>query len=366
MNKNKSVMKDDLHIEFDKLNENFMSFNIEKIKDNGEDSDPLIIYRNKKVGLFVFDGLGGAGSKKISVGETIKTSAFLASRKVQELTNSFFEDAFYNNITIDSDFITRYKDYLKENLISYKTELKIEKSKIKSSLIKILPTTISGIIISEDKTNENKLTVYNIWAGDSRNYILSSQYGLVQLTTDDLKERGDAFKNLSSDSKMSNCISADNDFKINHYQHNSIATPVIFFSTTDGAFDYLPTPMHFEYLLLESIIKSSNLTELKQKLTLEFNNIAGDDVSMAFAYFGWDNYLTLKQGFTKRLKFIKAAFIEPIDELYQNLEKENEELENMKKKISKKRLEVNRLKTNLWTKYSLDYNHIINKNNTDL
>lgn len=366
MSKKNSTMKDDYNIDFDKLNENFMSFNMEKIKDNGEDSDPLIIYTNKKVGLFVFDGLGGAGSKKISVGETIKTSAFLASRKVQQLTKLYFDKVFTENIIINHKLIEDYKKYIVENLIKYKEDLKIEKSKIKSDLLKILPTTISGIIISEDKTNENKLTVYNIWAGDSRNYILSSQYGLVQLTTDDLKEQGDAFKNLSSDSKMSNCISADNEFRINHYRHNSIATPVIFFSTTDGAFDYLPTPMHFEYLLLESIVSSSNLKELKQKLNLELSNIVGDDVSMAFAYFGWDNYQTLKQDFVKRLNFIKTAFIEPIDELSQNLEKENEQLENMKKRISEKRLEMNKLKTNLWTKYSLDYNHIINKSNTDL
>ena len=53
------------------------------------------------------------------------------------------------------------------------------------------------------------------WAGDSRAYVLEPA-GVRQLSTDDLRDPGDAMANLRRDSVVSNAMSADTDFHVNY------------------------------------------------------------------------------------------------------------------------------------------------------
>lgn len=50
----------------------------------------------------------------------------------------------------------------------------------------------------------------------SRVYLLRPGPGLAQLTTDDIRDHGDAMANLRQDSVISNAMSADTAFVVNH------------------------------------------------------------------------------------------------------------------------------------------------------
>jgi serine/threonine protein phosphatase PrpC len=54
-----------------------------------------------------------------------------------------------------------------------------------------------------------------LWAGDSRAYVFEPA-GAHQLTTDDLRDPGDALANLRHDSVVSNAMSADTEFHVNY------------------------------------------------------------------------------------------------------------------------------------------------------
>ena len=94
-------------------------------------------------------------------------------------------------------------------------------------------------------------TAHVFWAGDSRAYVVTAD-GVAQLTTDDLRDPGDALANLRRDSVVSNAMSADTDFHVS-YRRVSCDAPFLLVGATDGCFGYVPTPMHFEHLLLRAL-----------------------------------------------------------------------------------------------------------------
>ena len=84
------------------------------------------------------------------------------------------------------------------------------------------------------------------WAGDSRAYVFDPD-GARQLSTDDLRDPGDALANLRHDSVVSNAMSADTEFHVS-YRRVELQAPFLLVCATDGCFGYVPTPMHFEHL----------------------------------------------------------------------------------------------------------------------
>jgi len=105
------------------------------------------------------------------------------------------------------------------------------------------------------------------WAGDSRAYLLDPRAGAQQLTTDDIKSGADAMRNLTDDSVMSNCISASADFHINH-RAVELEAPFVVLCATDGCYGYLPSPMHFEQLLLSTMAAAKD----KEASRVRMNN----------------------------------------------------------------------------------------------
>ena len=55
--------------------------------------------------------------------------------------------------------------------------------------------------------------------------------------------------NLRQDSVVSNAMSADTDFHVNH-RKVELRAPFLVAGATDGCFGYLRSPMHFEHLVL--------------------------------------------------------------------------------------------------------------------
>ena len=89
------------------------------------------------------------------------------------------------------------------------------------------------------------------WAGDSRAYAFTPS-GAHQLSTDDLRDPGDAMANLHHDSVVSNAMSADTEFQVG-YRRVELKAPFLLICATDGCFGYVPTPMHFEHLVLKAL-----------------------------------------------------------------------------------------------------------------
>ena len=136
-----------------------------------------------------------------------------------------------------------------------------------------------------------------IWAGDSRVYILSPSYGLQLLSLDDAKDAEDAMKSAS---EMENCISAGRSFHLN-YALYEMDGPGIVFCCSDGCFDYMQTPLHFEWLLLQTMLeyvpkaKQDNLgLALGCSIKDSMYQTIGDDTTMAGIIYGIESSSELK------------------------------------------------------------------------
>jgi hypothetical protein len=140
----------------------------------------------------------------------------------------------------------------------------------------------------------------------------------------------DAMSNLSDDGKLSNVISAINDFTLNHFGL-TISEPAVLITATDGCFGYFSTPMEFEYMLLDTLSASDNMEDWKDSLDSYIRKFTGDDYTMCVAVYGYKTFNALQKTYSKR----KA-------ELYEDY---ISKLENANMVV----------KTELWDKYKVTY-----------
>lgn len=282
-------------------------FNHGRKENGGEDSDPFIIVsKNNNWGAIgVFDGMGGSGSaiRTMSDGEK-HTDAYIASRLVRDTTLNYV----INNKKCGVDFDTKALSYaIKHDLDVKKEELNIVPSKLKSTMMKILPTTMAMMSWDIRKTG---IEIYSYWAGDSRNYILF-RGGLCQVSKDHARNGGDAMYNLHNDPPMSNCISQSEPFYISKLSFVS-NEPIILISCTDGCFGYLPSPMHFEKLLLDTLYISNNEKEWANNIDDALLCVSGDDYSIAITMIGL-SFNEWKKHMRSRYKYLIDKFIKPYD-----------------------------------------------------
>lgn len=263
----------------------------------------------------VCDGLGGAGMTKHTVLEdgaeslSERTSAYLGARIVSECVNSYYNRHHDELATIMSvrDRGERVKVLLEElkSEINDAFQLYMEKWQIEPSLgktKKTFPTTLASAMYFPQ---EDKLTVLTVWAGDSRVYALSPQKGLQLLSMDDAVN---AENEMNSASEMTNTISAGNSFRLN-YAIYEMDEPGIVFCCSDGCFDYRPSPLHVEWLILKTVLEYMPAAEGKD-LGVAFAESmrdtiypapVGDDTTMAGIIFGIDSDKAMKELYQKRM-----------------------------------------------------------------
>ena len=329
-----------------------VSFMNEKKKQNGEDSEPLVFLGKNISAVGVFDGMGGAGSTLHIYNGAEKTGAYIGSRSARDAAESFFKKL---NEKPKADIVNYdVVNGLKEAVKSFFNPLKKNyppkvKSGLKSSMIKEFPTTLAIVAVSGQ---EKAFSVDSYWAGDSRNFILT-QEGLFQLSIDDLENHADPYENLTSDSPLSNQISADKNFVINHISYKPKEAKFMVFCATDGCFGYYPTPMHFEYVFLKTLSESNSVEEWKETLMKEFDSTAADDISMAGLIYGYDNLDSLKGAILPRYKDLKKI----IDTYDYKINK----IEDAKSKVSVAESELMSFKQTAWNDYKQSYMSIINK-----
>lgn len=263
----------------------------EMVKDNGEDCFYYEAIDNNFI-IAALDGCGGSGSKKYE-NYSGKTGAYIASRAVCGGVKAWF---------CESNKDSELKNHVNEALSVCKQHAD-KAGRIMGSLGKAFPTT-AAIITGELKSSCIDVNCY--WAGDSRCYILDAS-GLHQLTTDDLDGQ-DAMSNLTNDGVMTNVINASTSFEI-HSKKLSFENPCILLTATDGCFGYLNSPMEFEHLLIDSLVKAKNMTEWKISLNERMNKVTGDDYTLCVAICGFADFEDIRTNFVKRNEYITEKYI---------------------------------------------------------
>lgn len=312
----------------------------EKKKGQGEDSDPIFLSFDKLTVIGVFDGMGGAGGAECESDFGIGfTKAYVASRIIKVAIENLIRQnpSIISQENIRDILIKTIEERYQQELQKYPPKSKV----LRSPLIKEYPTTLAITCVRKE---ESKYIIDSFWAGDSRNYIWTSE-GLFQISKDDLRGNLDPLQNLRDDAPMSNCIHADGKFSINHItiEGFSVSDKFIIISATDGCFGYYPSPMDFETTFSDCVRNSSNLSEFKKKLSQAFEDVTADDFSYSIAAFGFHDYKDIKKTLGKinntavRSYSIKrgryASFIRKREKLTQQIDLLNEELEGDINKI---------------------------------
>ena len=324
----------------------------EKIVREGEDAPPLMEILNHKGLIAVFDGMGGSGSAtyRTQNGDA-HSGAYHAARIVRNVVQNQFKEHF------GSSQKPSFRKALKEKLVTVLrqklSQLDTSPSRIKSSLSRKLPTTLTSIYFARES---EKCSCEVIWAGDSRAYLLLPQ-GLQQLSRDDVNESADVLADMNQDSPLTNCISADSDFELRHasFQFNQ---PAILIVATDGCFGYMRTPAHFEQMLLQCLQESGADEEWGDKIRKFLKPLASDDYSMALICLGWDNFGTIKNAFNERLDQVNRI-VAPIDQIISEITELDGKMNDLKKQKDDRLAKRNEIYTEFWQSYRTTYQKMI-------
>jgi serine/threonine protein phosphatase PrpC len=307
------------------------AFNLGKIPDHGEDSDP-ILRDGPDLGLVgVFDGMGGAGGTVYETPDGRRTGAYLASRIARDVVERRMLDLLEPDWRLNGEAAARDLQRAVQQALQQRLhELNAAPSGLRSRLIRALPTTMALVALQRTQPGGPIWTGHVFWAGDSRAYIFDAE-GACQLTTDDLRDPGDALVNLRRDSVVSNAMSADTEFHVN-YRRVELRAPFLAVCATDGCFGYLRTPMHFEHLVLGGLPEARNTAGWSSALQAEIAAVTGDDAAMSMLGVGAD-FNEFQKLFAPRVAELASEFIEPLDEVNDAVTRAERELDALRSRL---------------------------------
>ncbi len=325
-------------------------FNLAKIPDHGEDADPILRDGPDLALAGVLDGMGGAGGTIYETPDGPRTGAYLASRLARDVVETRMLDLLepdwnLNGTAAAEDLARSVRRALEERLV----ELKAPPSRLRSRLIRALPTTMALIAVQRTHRDGSTWAGHVFWAGDSRVYAFTAE-GAHQLHPDDLRDPGDAMANLHHDSVVSNAMSADTDFEV-HYRKVELKAPFLLVCATDGCFGYLPTPMHFEQLVLAPLAEVDDVDAWSQAVQARISEVTGDDAAMAAMGVGAD-LAGFAELFAPRIAALRDDFIAPLDQSGAAVREAEQALDQARRRLSEETAQ-------LWEAYQTGYEHFL-------
>lgn len=321
-------------------------FNLGKIPDQGEDSDPILRGGRDLALLAVFDGMGGAGGTVYETPDGPRTGAYLASRMARDVVERRMVDRLDPQWSLDGRAMAQeLRDAVKEALIARLAQLDAPKSGLRSKLLRALPTTMALVALQRRAPATDVWVAHVFWAGDSRAYVLEPD-SARQLTTDDLRDPGDAMANLRHDSVVGNAMSADTEFHVS-YRRVELRTPFVVVCATDGCFGYVRSPMHFEHLLLSHLLEADDAAAWSAAVQADVTAVTGDDAAMATLAFGAD-LDQLKAVFRPRAERLRDEQVKPIDDAMAEIAAAEEALEAARRREAETTAAA-------WQRYKPDY-----------
>ena len=322
-------------------------FNLAKIAGQGEDSDP-IVRDGRELGLVaVFDGMGGAGGTVYQTADGPRTGAYLASRLARDVDEQRMVTLLDPEWNLDGtaaaqDLQRSVRAALQERL----AELKAPASGLRSRLLRALPTTMALAALQRYEPGSDRWVCHLLWAGDSRAYVFQPGRGAQQLTVDDIRDRGDAMANLREDSVVSNAMSADTDFVV-HHRKVELTAPFLVVTATDGCFGYVPSPMHFEHLVLAALRDAPDTDSWSAAVQAAISAVTGDDAAMATLGVGADHD-GFRKLFAQRTAELEQRWIAPLDDLEAELRQQERKLEELRSSRRERQAQ-------LWAAYKPSY-----------
>lgn len=225
-------------------------------------------------------------------------------------------------------------------------ELNAPATGLRSRLLRALPTTMALAGLQRHEPGGDRWTCHLLWAGDSRVYVFEPGAGARQLTVDDIRDRGDAMANLREDSVVSNAMSADTDFVVHHRQVE-LTAPFLVVAATDGCFGYVPSPMHFEHLVLAALRDSSDPPGWSAAVQAAVSAVTGDDAAMATLGLGADHH-GFRALFAQRTGELERRWITPLDDLDTQMREQARKLDDLRTARRERQAQ-------LWAAYKPDY-----------
>jgi hypothetical protein len=322
-------------------------FNLAKVPGHGEDSDP-ILRDGRELGLVaVFDGMGGAGGTVYETPDGPRTGAYLASRLARDVVEERMVALLDPEWNLDGPATSReLQRSVKRALTDALAGLNAPKSGLRSRLLRALPTTMALMALQRLEPRKGRWAGHVFWSGDSRVYVFDPATGAHQVTRDDLRDAGDALVNLRQDSVVSNAMSADTDFVVNH-RKVELTAPFLAVAATDGCFGYVRTPIHFEHLVLAALQESTDTGSWSRILQQRISAISGDDAAMAVLGVGADHE-EFRRLFATRTAELEQRFVVPLDEL-------EAEVGRAEQAVAVARSRHAAVQTSLWTEYKTEY-----------
>lgn len=285
----------------------------------GEDSSAAEADRHGGF-LCVADGCGGSGARRYEkLGR--QSEAYVAARLATACVRAWVVGMDGHGLPPTAAAARAQAETLKAALQSSLTAFHAEHRNdiaprmVMRGLQRTLPTTLCAVLI--DARTQDALHCEFYWAGDSRGYVLAAN-GLRQCTADHVAGQTDALENLYRDARLTNLVCADADFTIEAYGL-TLPKPCVVLAATDGAFGYLPTPMEFELLLLNTMLAATSFESWQKRLGGALVRLASDDCTLAMAAFGFADFGEMQAYYGPRRAALQAAFVTPVRRRRQNV-----------------------------------------------
>jgi len=253
--------------------------------------------------LAAFDGCGGVGARRYPQLNN-HTGAYLAAGLYADCLSTWFLQ--HASGLPQADAAGALSALFLQTAAQYNAQyLEAQPSAVTGSMVRTLPSTAAIALLYGD-------TATVLWAGNTRAYLLTDR-GLRQLTQDDLASQCSAFDSLYTDAPITNYLCADRPFAL-HEATVTLPGQGVFVLATDGAFHALPTPMHLEALLLDTMRQAESKKHWKKLLKEQLADRAADDVTLILQPLGFTTLPEMQAHFDKRRRHVRQAYILPADQ----------------------------------------------------